>query len=356
MSRETGQSYQFGPFRLNLSEHTLLRDGQPVPITPKIFDVLGVLVRHSGHLVDKETLLREVWPGSFVEEGALNRSVSVLRKALGDSSSGQKYIETVPKRGYRFVAPVSESPDDRSGSVVQPHSRGVPDAEANDTHSVDLAQARTTRPRISQRAVAIAGVLLLLIVATLSFAIRGLGEPKMSASLTTIPAHRQVTFTGKSGTPTISPDGRRIAYVSDEDPEKKLIVQELAGGQPLEIFSAPEVGHVRWSPDGSELMMWARGSGKAGVYIMPQLGGTPRLVAPGQYMACWAPDGSTIAVGSYLGGKIWLLNRRGQATTDPDSSRSSGSDLGHRLVAGERPAAVRQRRWPGTLHHLDHRS
>ena len=58
--------------------------------------------------------------------------------------------------------------------------------------------------------------------------------------------------------------------------------------------------------------MWARGSGKAGVYIMPQLGGTPRLIAPGQYMACWAPDGSTIAVGSYLGGKIWLLNRRGQ--------------------------------------------
>ncbi len=316
MSRETGQSYQFGPFRLDLSEHTLLRDGQPVPVTPKIFDVLAVLVRHSGHLVEKETLLREVWPGSFVEEGALNRSVSVLRKALGDSPSGQKYIETVPKRGYRFVAPVSESPDDSSGSVVDPHSRAVTDIEAKDTRSVDLsntAQARPTRTSMSQRAAAIAGALLLLIVATLSYAVRGLGEPKMSASLATIPAHRQVTFTGKSGTPTISPDGRRIAYVSDEDPEKKLIVQELAGGQPHGIFSAPEVGHVRWSPDGSELMMWARGSGKAGVYIMPQLGGTPRMIAPGQYMACWAPDGSTIAVGSYLGGKIWLLNKEGQA-------------------------------------------
>ena len=209
---------------------------------------------------------------------------------------------------------------------------------------------------MSQRAAAIAGALLLLIVATLSYAIRGLGEPKMSASLTAIPAHRQVTFTGKSGTPTISPDGRRIAYVSDEDPEKKLMVQELAGGQPLEIFSAPEVGHVRWSPDGSELMMWARGSGKAGVYIMPQLGGTPRLIAPGQYMACWAPDGSTIAVGSYLGGKIWLLNRRGQEQRTLTLQGVHGSDLGHRLVAGERPADVRQRRWPGTLHHLDHRS
>ena len=148
MSRETGQSYQFGPFRLDLSEHMLLRDGQPVPLTPKIFDVLGVLVRHSGHLVNKETLLREVWPGSFVEEGALNRTVSVLRKALGESPSGQKYIETVPKRGYRFVAPVTESPDDSSRSVVDPHSRAVIDIEANDTRSVDLsntAQARPTR-------------------------------------------------------------------------------------------------------------------------------------------------------------------------------------------------------------------
>ena len=64
-----------------------------------------------------------------------------------------------------------------------------------------------------------------------------------------------------SGTPTLSPDGKRIAYVSDEAPEKKLMVQELAGGQPHEVFSAPEVGHLRWSPDGTELMLWARGSG-----------------------------------------------------------------------------------------------
>jgi Tol biopolymer transport system component/DNA-binding winged helix-turn-helix (wHTH) protein len=306
MSKEAGQSYQFGPFRLNLSEHTLLREGQPVPITPKVFDVLGVLVRQSGHLVSKETLLREVWPDSFVEEGALNRTVSVLRKALGDSPSGPKYIETVPKRGYRFVAPVSESPVESSSSVV-------------DLHLSSTVHARTTRTRISPRAAVVAGALLLLTVAAVSNAIRGLGEPKMNAALMSAPAlrsapeHRQVTFTGKSGTPTISPDGRRIAYVSDEDPDKKLMVQELAGGQPLEVFKAPEVGHVRWSPDGSELMVWARGSGNPGIYIMPQLGGTPFMIAPGQYMACWSPDGSTIAVGSYLGGKIWLVNRRGQA-------------------------------------------
>ena len=108
MVGKSGPCYEFGPFRLDVSEHMLLRDGQHVPLTPKILDVLRVLVQNHGHLVEKESLLKEIWPDSFVEEGTLNRSVSVLRRALGDSPSGHQYVETVPKRGYRFVAPVVE--------------------------------------------------------------------------------------------------------------------------------------------------------------------------------------------------------------------------------------------------------
>ena len=118
MVRKSGPCYEFGPFRLDVAEHMLLRNGQPVPLTPKIFDVLRVLVQNDGHLVEKEGLLKEVWPDSFVEEGTLNRSVSVLRKALGDSPSGHRYIETVPKRGYRFVAPVAECLHAESESVI----------------------------------------------------------------------------------------------------------------------------------------------------------------------------------------------------------------------------------------------
>src|SRR5262249_39568910 len=99
-------SYMFGPFRLDLAEHLLLRDGQPVPLTPKVFNLLTILVENNGHLIEKETLVKELWPDSFVEEGNLNRCVSVLRKALNGGSAGQAYIETVPKRGYRFVADV----------------------------------------------------------------------------------------------------------------------------------------------------------------------------------------------------------------------------------------------------------
>jgi len=105
MNHQAKASYEFGPFRLDVSEHVLLRQGRPVPLTPKVFEVLRVLVQNSGHLVEKEELLQEIWPDSFVEEANLNRSVSILRKALGEDSS--RYIQTVPKRGYRFVAPVA---------------------------------------------------------------------------------------------------------------------------------------------------------------------------------------------------------------------------------------------------------
>ena len=117
MSRDDRPFYKFGPFHLDLSEHTLLRDDDPVPLTPKVFEVLRVLVQNAGHLVEKERLLKEVWPDSFVEEGALNRSVSLLRKALGESPDGRDYIRTVPTRGYRFVAPVEECRHDRYPSV-----------------------------------------------------------------------------------------------------------------------------------------------------------------------------------------------------------------------------------------------
>src|SRR5688572_4172297 len=130
MDRHGTPCYQFGPFRLDVSEHMLVRDGHPVPLTPKIFEVLRVLVQNGGHLVEKETLLKEVWPDSFVEEGALNRSVSVLRKILGASPEAQKYIETVPKRGYRFIAPVTECFDARSASIVEPDSRSVVEVDA----------------------------------------------------------------------------------------------------------------------------------------------------------------------------------------------------------------------------------
>ena len=105
MSGQHQRAYEFGAFHLDVAEHRLLRNDQPVPLTPKVFELLRVLVENAGHLVDKERLLKELWPGTFVEEANLSRGVSVLRKALGETSA-ERYIETVPRRGYRFVATV----------------------------------------------------------------------------------------------------------------------------------------------------------------------------------------------------------------------------------------------------------
>jgi DNA-binding winged helix-turn-helix (wHTH) protein/TolB-like protein/Flp pilus assembly protein TadD len=118
--------YEFGPFQLDPPERLLLCDGQPVPMTPKAFELLVVLVEKRGHLVEKDELLKAVWHGSFVEEGNLSVTVSVLRKALNDDRGLHKYIETVSKRGYRFVAEVRQVGEpETSPAPLQPNqSRG----------------------------------------------------------------------------------------------------------------------------------------------------------------------------------------------------------------------------------------
>jgi pimeloyl-ACP methyl ester carboxylesterase/DNA-binding winged helix-turn-helix (wHTH) protein len=100
------QTYRFGPFRLDVAERRLLRNGEPIPLRLKVFDTLRVLIENAGRLVTKEELLQAIWPDTAVEENNLNHNVSVLRKLLGERATGQAFIETVPRVGYRFVAPV----------------------------------------------------------------------------------------------------------------------------------------------------------------------------------------------------------------------------------------------------------
>src|SRR5438270_9332949 len=114
MSRPDKHLYEFGPFRLDMAERLLLREGQPVSLSPKVFDTLHALVRRGGHLVEKDELMREVWPDSFVEETNLTANISLLRKALGEDGNGHRYIETVPKRGYRFVASIRDTETDET--------------------------------------------------------------------------------------------------------------------------------------------------------------------------------------------------------------------------------------------------
>ena len=108
MSAKNQRTYEFGPFRLNPSEGQLLRNGESVTLTPKAFEALVFLIERRGHLIEKEELMRALWPDTFVEEANLAHHVWRLRKVLEENKDGERYIETVPKRGYRFVAPIRE--------------------------------------------------------------------------------------------------------------------------------------------------------------------------------------------------------------------------------------------------------
>jgi len=109
MGQQDNHSYDFGRFRLKVAERVLLREGELVPLTPKVFDILVTLVEHGGQVVAKDDLMRRVWPNTFVEEGNLTQNISLLRKALGESPGGVQFIETVPRRGYRFVADTNQA-------------------------------------------------------------------------------------------------------------------------------------------------------------------------------------------------------------------------------------------------------
>jgi TolB-like protein/DNA-binding winged helix-turn-helix (wHTH) protein/tetratricopeptide (TPR) repeat protein len=149
-SHETQRLYEFGPFRLDPSERKLLRGNEIVVLTPKAFDTLLLLVRNSGHLLEKDEIISMLWPDSFVEEGSLSNNIFLLRKALGEDPA---YIETVPRRGYRFVGAVRQFPRAATTRLEKPPEVGAP--------GIASLPAKARRPWRSRTALGIAAVALL---------------------------------------------------------------------------------------------------------------------------------------------------------------------------------------------------
>src|SRR5262249_50981798 len=135
-------------FRLETGQRLLLRHEERIPLTPKAFETLLALVEHSGRLVQKDDLIKQVWPDAIVEEANLARNIWAIRKALGDGNGESTYIETIPKVGYRFIAPVTELPVETDGVVIQRRvgTRLVREKEA----TADTAPPATPRPRRSR--------------------------------------------------------------------------------------------------------------------------------------------------------------------------------------------------------------
>ena len=118
MPRDPNAIWLFGPFTLDPEQRALLRDGKSIALTYKAFEILHLLVENQGRALSKEEMMRQVWPDSFVDESNLAQHIFHLRKILGDTHEGQAYIETLPRHGYRFVAPVQKAPAKRAEAAV----------------------------------------------------------------------------------------------------------------------------------------------------------------------------------------------------------------------------------------------
>ncbi|MFN0278303.1 MAG: winged helix-turn-helix domain-containing tetratricopeptide repeat protein [Pyrinomonadaceae bacterium] len=185
-------TYRFKSFLLNVSERQLLCEDISIPLTPKDFDVLVFLVERAGHLVEKDEILQSVWRDSFVEEGNLSRSIHTLRRALGQDKNGNKFIETVPTKGYRFVAEVNVSePGTVATGFLQPVAKNpVATAPGSDLH--DETPAQTTalpkhKTRIILFTVGFASAIALIFLLSFNFESKSSVSPDEVKSIAVLP-------------------------------------------------------------------------------------------------------------------------------------------------------------------------
>jgi Tol biopolymer transport system component/DNA-binding winged helix-turn-helix (wHTH) protein len=240
--------YQFGPFRIDVSERTLSRDGRIVAITPKAFDLLLVLVRNRGETVDKETLMKEVWPDSFVEEGNLPVNMTALRRVLGESPDEHTYIETVPRRGYRFVAAVTENwAHDGRPQTWKPWSGmkalvGLRLASAET--SVASPPLATRKRMLLALPLAVVGI-----GAAIALAVYYAGgtASRSRAVRSTIPApeNAQSGF----GNVVISPDGLQLALSMESHGKRSLWLGPIGAPSAQSLAGTEGANSPFWSPD-----------------------------------------------------------------------------------------------------------
>jgi len=239
MSFTLKHTYTFDSFVLDVEEQVLLRDGRMVPLTPKVFETLLLLVQHQGSIVTKETILHTLWPDVFVEESNITFNITKLRKALGDTKQSPLYIETIPKRGYRFKPEVRELPSNDAGSVVTEVDASASTNGSDQVHvesSTDNAQqpGHSSSHWIEERrrgfTVAVVALLVLLGIAVAAGwrfirAFRKVGNrnelahrPGSKEDL----RYKQITAYGNVVVAAISPDAKQIAYVQENTGRQSL--------------------------------------------------------------------------------------------------------------------------------------
>jgi len=315
--------YEFGPFRMDPDKQVLLRENRLIPVTPKAFETLLVLVRRSRDVVTKEELLKEIWPDSFVEESNLSQNIFMLRKALGDTADNRQYIVTLPGKGYRFAAPVRTV---TQGDVLVAHARTrtqivIEENDAQTDHALNTfptaALPARTQPRKALYLSIAAAVVLSAALAGALFLRRSPANSHAGKDW------EQLTFfTDSAVYPALSPDGRMLAFIRGSDSflgAGQIYVKLLSGGEPVQLTNDSRTKLApMFSPDSSSIAYSV--TEPWDTWEVPVLGGEPHMLIPNSSSLTWIEQGKRLLFSEFREGLHLVV-----VTTD--ESRGNSRDV-----------------------------
>ncbi|MGI9068506.1 MAG: winged helix-turn-helix domain-containing protein [Pyrinomonadaceae bacterium] len=357
MSSGKKHLYEFGDFFLDSYRRVLLRGGQPVPLTPKVFDTLLILVEERDRPIPNEELIKRVWPDTAASKNNLDQNVFLLRKALGDSASEWQYIETVSKIGYRFVAEVSEtaggSPELTPESDVKLNSLTVEErlvalekaeqvSAEGETPGADGSEWAVSKGRSFGEKIKAHKIQAFLFVAALTIALAGslYGLSKLVSSFKRQPRAMKIariTGTEQSVSAAISSDGKYVAHVIAYTNQQRLELRQLATNSNVVLVPPAAAGYfgLTFSRDGNHVYFIRQSKDEPTntLYRIPTLGGdAKRISAAVDSPVSFSPDGRHFA---------FIRNLRQEQTSLKGTLRESALIVADAETAEER--VVRKR-------------
>ncbi len=287
MTSDSKHFYEFANFRLDPFQKVLLHNGKLVHLTPKVFDTLEILVEENGKLLEKEELMQRIWQDRFVEESNLTSNIKTLRKALGDNSAQPTFIETVPRRGYRFIADVNK----------------LDTGQFNDS-TAQASHPQVVPSRAGRIAVPLVAVILVLVasIAIGSWYVESNGSA--DAPILFAPfSSEKLSTDGNVHSAAVSPDGANVVYAKATAKDQSVWLRQLGSSTHIQIIPPSENSYFgfAFSPD-SQTLYFARveqdpeDGQQADVYSIPIPGGVPtKIVSQAQGSISVSPDGEKIS-------------------------------------------------------------
>src|SRR5215831_5185430 len=309
---------RFGEFLLDCETAELRRNGDKSSLQGQPLQILTMLVENPGRMVTREELKKRLWPSdTFVDfDQSLNRAVNRLREALGDSAEHPQFVETLPRRGYRFIAPVVRDGSGRAASSAQVYSWSESTA-THDSASTSSTPARAPRWRGRfVKAGILAGVLLLTAIFIVTWRWSSRSQPVSFENL----EMNKLTNIGTVKNVAISQDGRYVAYAVNLGDKQGLHLRQVATHSDVELLPADAGNFVglAFSPDGNYIYFVRSDRNDISfryLYMMPSLGGAPRkLISDVDSGISFSPDGHTIAY------EHWIRNDMELKIANPDGT------------------------------------